>query len=734
LQGGGQIAEYEWTLSDGDRASGACVDRTYDEPGTYCEILKVTDRAGRTDYDFARVTVLDRKHPERWPIGVHPAYHPTRILEVGGKHSVDVFAGERWTRTGLYLEKGRSYRFSAICFPNTFSPWVKGIFSRDRASHLRPASRTSSRGGWNLRSRETSYRSMLRPGGILAVHVSNKYLDLPRVARAGALSAGLTPVRVDQEADPPTARDANTWVLAAGDPAFFSIPAFRDRVTPWGEDRPPVLWTGIPSKWRTASCWWRSCNMSQWISFISDRIGWEPYLKPFMYKELPSDIGWSATLGSLCVLVFAVEAVTGMLLAMYYSPTPELAYESIQYIMNEVTMGRILRGIHHWGAGAMVILVFMHMMTNFFAGSFKAPRELTWVVGVVLFLITLGLGLTGYLLPWDQKAYWATVVSSNIPRDIPLIGGFITRMLLAGDRVSGLTLTRFYSIHMLMLPGLMMLCMAFHIYLVRIHGMAEHPVSVTTGSKPSKNSEKKRYRFYPEHLFKSSIAFALVLAVILMLSIFAQVPLEKKVGTVDPSYLPRPEWYFMWLFQLLTFFSGAAEVAGSLAIPVGAVIVLFLLPWLSKTNLRSMADRPLATAVGVTCTLGIVYLTLMGFEGARSYGKIVPVPDRPLNILELKGLKLFVDRDCAYCHHIQGKGGRLQGPDLSNVIAKDRSAEWLIKFIKDPQSISRWTIMPKYGLDEPSLKELSAFILSLDFKTHDMKIISREEALSGRRY
>jgi len=471
--------------------------------------------------------------------------------------------------------------------------------------------------------------------------------------------------------------------------------------------------------------------MHRWNNFIADRIGWERYLKPFMYKKLPSNLGWPVVLGSLCALIFFVLAATGIFLAMYYNPAPDLAYESINYIMNDVAMGRLLRGIHHWGAGAMVVLVFVHMMANFFTGSFKAPRELTWVVGVVLFLITLGLGFTGYLLPWDQKAYWATVVSTNIPRDIPLIGDFITRVILGGDTVSGLTLTRFLSIHMLILPGLLMLCMVLHVYLVRIHGIAEPAESVTSGTKPSQKIRDSIYRFFPEHLFKSALAFIVVLCVVLLLAVWGNVPLEDKVGTIDDSYLPRPEWYYMWLFQLLTFFSGSSEVVGSLVIPIAGILILFLMPWLGRSDLRGLADRPLATAAGAACIIGMVYLTLMGFAGAGKYGKIIPVPDRQLNASETAGLRLFADRECAYCHNINGRGGRNLGPDMANIGAKGRTRDWLMKYIKDPQSQYSWTLMPKYDLGEKELAALSDFILCLDFRSHEMKIVTREDALKG---
>lgn len=460
--------------------------------------------------------------------------------------------------------------------------------------------------------------------------------------------------------------------------------------------------------------------MSRRITFLTDRLGWQQYLKPFLEKPLPGGLGWTVTLGSVCALIFAVQAVTGMILAFYYSPSPDQAYASINYIMNDVSMGVILRGIHHWGAGALIIVVFAHLVTNFFSGAFRSPRELTWIVGVCLFLLTLGFGFTGYLLPWDQKAYWATVVSTNIPKDIPLIGKFAARLMLGGETVSGLTLTRFYAIHTLVLPALTAFFIMFHIYLVRVHDIAGH------GEEKSAAVEKT-YRFFPEHLFRCSIAFGIVFSIVLLLAIFAQVPLENEAGTVDPAYLPRPEWYYMWLFQLLTFFPGKFEIVGSLVIPIAGVIILFCLPLLSKTSLRAMADRPLATAAGVTCLVSIVYLTLMGFEGARSYGDVVVVPDRPLTRSEQKGLNIYVDRECAYCHHIMGRGGRIQGPDLSNVVAKDRTKAWLQRFIKDPQAISPWSIMPKYDLSQEELSCLADFVLSLDFDRYGVKSLTRED-------
>ena len=206
---------------------------------------------------------------------------------------------------------------------------------------------------------------------------------------------------------------------------------------------------------------------------IRSDLGWEKYLKPFLYKRLPDGTGWSAVLGTMCALTFMLLVVTGMILAFYYVPSPDKAWDSVQYISNEVPLGNIVRGLHHWSAGLMVLLVFCHLMVTYMHGSYAAPRQITWLTGVCLFLVTLGLGFTGYLLPWDMKAYWATVVGANIPNQYPGVGNYITRFILGGNDISGFTLTRFYSVHTLILPTCLLMLMAVHIYLIRVHNLSD---------------------------------------------------------------------------------------------------------------------------------------------------------------------------------------------------------------------------------------------------------------------
>jgi len=459
---------------------------------------------------------------------------------------------------------------------------------------------------------------------------------------------------------------------------------------------------------------------------MGQRFGWEQNLKPFLEKPLPGKLDWTATLGSVLALLFAVEAVTGMILAMYYNPSPEHAYQSIHYIMSDVFCGRVLRGIHHWGAGAMVVIVVIHLLTTFFYGAYKAPREYTWILGVFLLVITLGFGFTGYLLPWDQKAYWATVVGTSVASDVPWVGKLITRLLRGGAEVSGLTLTRFYAVHMLILPAMMAIFIAIHIYLVRVHDIAGHWIDEQAG-------KAKTARFYPDQIFKSAVVFLVIFTGITLLALFVDPPLDQIAMTPDPAYIPRPDWYFMWLYKILTFFSGQMEVVGTLAIPIGGMLILILLPFMNKSPLRSPYDRPLAIAVGAACVAGIVYTNLMGMADSKPYGRIIVAPDRPFTAIELSGIKSWVEKDCAYCHNVLGQGGRRgQGPDLSNVAARDRSKERIVASIRDPLSVSRWNIMPKYDNTEEELQALSAYIQSLDFTDHSLKIIDRERVLQGR--
>lgn len=213
------------------------------------------------------------------------------------------------------------------------------------------------------------------------------------------------------------------------------------------------------------------------IDYVDERSGAKFGFKWFNFRNVPAETSWFQTLGFTAMALFGMQAITGIILAMYYKPDPNSAYQSINSITHEVTWGWLVRGMHKWGASAMIVVVFLHLGRVFFFGSYKYPRELTWVTGALLLVLTMFMGLTGYLLVWDQKAYWATVVALNITASAPIIGPYIADILRAGPEFGPNTLSRFYSIHMLVIPGAMATFIGLHLFLITKLGITEPPYS-----------------------------------------------------------------------------------------------------------------------------------------------------------------------------------------------------------------------------------------------------------------
>ena len=210
------------------------------------------------------------------------------------------------------------------------------------------------------------------------------------------------------------------------------------------------------------------------LAWLDERLGLQAIYDTVLDRKVPK-VNWWFTLGSASLFLFAMQAVTGIFLSVYYVPSPDAAYDSIQYIMNGVAFGWLIRGMHHWGATLMVIFVFAHMLRTFFYAAYKFPRELTWLTGVVLLLSTLGMGFTGYLLPWNQRSYWATTVGTEIAGTTPFIGEFIVRVLRGGADLSAVTLTRFFAVHIWFLPAVIVLTIGIHFYLIIRIGIAGTP-------------------------------------------------------------------------------------------------------------------------------------------------------------------------------------------------------------------------------------------------------------------
>src|SRR5438105_12085860 len=229
------------------------------------------------------------------------------------------------------------------------------------------------------------------------------------------------------------------------------------------------------------------------LDWLEERSGLIGGLRYFLFRKVPGDSGWWHTLGSATLTAFLVQLGTGVILAMYYKPDPNSAYESVQHITNHVTLGWLVRGMHRWGASVFIILMFFHMARVFLFGAYKYPRELNWIISVLLLATGMFEGFTGYLLPWDQTAYWATVVGINLNGTAPFLGPWLAQFLRSGQEIGGETLTRFYSLHMLVIPGAIIALITLHLYLVIRLGVTSPPWSKdAAGMEPEEAAAKQR--------------------------------------------------------------------------------------------------------------------------------------------------------------------------------------------------------------------------------------------------
>jgi len=378
-------------------------------------------------------------------------------------------------------------------------------------------------------------------------------------------------------------------------------------------------------------------RLGQIQSWLGQRSGGGLVWQALFARKVPLGVNWFYTLGAASLFLFTLQAVTGIFLAVYYAPTPDHAYDSIQYIMYEVPFGAVIRGIHHWGASAMVVVVVLHMAVAFAYGAYKYPRELTWVVGVGLLVLTLAFGFTGYLLPWDEKAYWATVVGTAIPGTLPVAGDVVMRVMRGGIQLGALTLTRFFAFHTMLLPAALAGLIGVHLFLVILHGVSvpaglwEKGQAKAQGLFGSRHAEappyaqgeayKARYdelkakghRFWPDVIFEDAVVAALILVAIFGLVITVGVPTEARADPTNTAYVPRPEWYFMFLFQALKYFPGSLEWVGAGVLPPLALFLLLLLPLYDRSPWRSPSRRPIAMAGGVFAVIVIAYLTIAAY-------------------------------------------------------------------------------------------------------------------------
>jgi ubiquinol-cytochrome c reductase cytochrome b subunit len=451
-------------------------------------------------------------------------------------------------------------------------------------------------------------------------------------------------------------------------------------------------------------------------AWIDERLGIYALSRAFLDRKIPGNIGWWHTLGSALLVLIIVQVVTGIALTLSYVPSPDHAYESVLYI-DQTPFGALVRAVHHWSAGLIVLLIGLHVLRVFIWGAYKYPRELAWVGGALLFFVILGFGFTGYLLPWDQKAYWATVVGTNIAGSAPIIGGAVMELVRGGQQLGAVTLARFYGIHVWVLPATLGLLVAFHLFGVIRQGIAASPRRKPVVERQPDESRRAAYeREYAAEkeagkpfwkaLWKDAVVALAVVVGVTVVAVLAGAQLEPRANP-NAIYTPRPEWYFLDLFQLLWYFGGTYEPLIIFTLFTFGMVVFVLVPFLDRGRARHPRQRPLATSLAGLVVLVVLGLTFLAIFGTPSGVAKVP-PREGMVTTQLSGLEVFNTQGCAACHTIDGVGGT-GGPDLSRA-----GFRWDKEAIRTQIVTPKDRSMPPYDkLPPQALDDLVEYLSSL---------------------
>ena len=337
--------------------------------------------------------------------------------------------------------------------------------------------------------------------------------------------------------------------------------------------------------------------------WVESRTGLRELMPALLHVRIPVEAN-TLFFGGVALFLFGIQAATGTLLALYYKPSPEVAYDSVISIMSDINFGWLIRSIHHWAANLMILFVVFHMLRVFFQAAFKRPREITWLVGVGLLGITLAFGFTGYLLPWDQRAYWATVVGTDIAGSVPIIGEQLLLLLRGGADVTAATLSRFFGIHVLVLPITIALLLAAHLTLVHQLGLA-NPKKIDPVPGPPPGPTKP---FFPDYVLDEVIVWYLVLAIIVVLASLFPAGIEAKANALETPEGTKPEWYFLAVYEFLKL---VPRLVGIL-LPMVGLAVVAVWPFLERSPEVLMRRRKRVVILATVLLVAGVYLTGIG--------------------------------------------------------------------------------------------------------------------------
>ena len=418
------------------------------------------------------------------------------------------------------------------------------------------------------------------------------------------------------------------------------------------------------------------------LNWIERRTGFVSMTKDFLTEDIPGGASYWYVFGSATLFAMILQIATGIFLTFFYAPSASTAWESTRYIYMHPFQHFVL-SVHYWGASAMIALLFLHLLQVVIWGAYKSPRELQWIVGVLLLLITMVLGLTGYLLPWDMNAYFASQVAINLTLQAPFIGAWIQQFTQDGTTMGTLTINRFFGLHVWLMPAVLLALVGAHLAICRWNGPAGPPVE---DPRPLKKG-----RFWPDQMFMDAVASFLIFLIVIALAAFAPPFLDAKA---DPTvqFTPYPAWYFLDLFGLLNMVPGDFEVVGALIIPGVATLILILLPWIDRATTRVVGSRkPIMWLLGISLAImwGLTVWSQMSIVSKQAAMPASPpeaqiLAQEQTNITEsgsnsaappsgtaavspqAKAGEKVYSQNCSACHGVGGAGSAMAPPLTGN--------------------------------------------------------------------
>ncbi len=406
--------------------------------------------------------------------------------------------------------------------------------------------------------------------------------------------------------------------------------------------------------------------------------------------------------------VLALTFISGIFLTVYYIPALAQAFSSLQRVDEEVPFGWMIRRLHAAGGSFLLLLLALHLLRVFYTGTYKARARWVWAAEVLLVLSTWWANFSGSFLPLSQQAFWGTTAALSSLSTIPLVGGLLVEFIRGGRELGGMALARFFSMHIGFAALIALL--SFNQYRL---GISER--------------REEQSGLLGLNLWTAVVVTALLFSVVTFAPYWFADPLREGANpTTNPEAISFP-WYFSFIQETVSFFHAAYPVL-SIFLWVGLLLLLFGLPYIDRNPAKNFLLRPVSLSVGSALVAAVVYFTFLGMAGA-GYGQKVVIPKDRLSAAEIRGARVFVQRNCAYCHQVFGHDGRREGPDMAVVVERNRTAEWVQRFILNPGLSQPGTTMPRYEIPLEDLEGLSAYLLSLDPKKRNFQTIDRKALL-----